>query len=171
LSSRPLTKLFAALAALIALAACSSPHHRASLGAAVPATTTTTLVTTDTWVAPIVVGPPSAHNFCTLLIAAYQHVGTLASARDLKVRQEIVADFVSITPRIIAEAPATIAPSATTYFQTVGGVLSTLNAHGLNVANLKPGQSNSGLLSAKMQSATEALNTYTAQSCHYTIGG
>lgn len=146
------------------MSACGG-HHAAGSGGP-----TTTLVTSDRWAPPTTDGTASVANFCTLIVADYQHLAELSAAANLKVREQIVSDAVRFAPRVISAAPSNIASPAARYLGSMAQVLGALDAAGLNAANLKSGAA--GLLfDPKVQSAGNQVIAYTAQHCHYQIGG
>jgi hypothetical protein len=159
---RVLAVLLATAAGLTLVAGCSG-------SSAAKRTTGTTLITADDWSVPPVSGPPSAANFCTLLIAGYQHLGTNPRAANLRVREQIVGDFVNLEPRLVAEAPAAIKADATRYLGAVAETLAALNKVGLDSGKLRPGQL-PALLTRQMQQAATGVTSYSERYCHYTIG-
>lgn len=146
-------------------AGCSASH--ANTGA----TARTTLITSDSWSPPVVSGPPSVAAFCTLLVAAYRHEGTLPLAASLKVREDIVRDYVELAPEMTAKAPPSIAPAAKLYINGVADAMAALNQVGLNAGKLKPGQIAVNLLSPQMRTAAGVVQSFSRTKCHYTIGG
>ncbi|MDQ2728138.1 MAG: hypothetical protein M3Y91_09825 [Actinomycetota bacterium] len=152
-----------------AVGACGGGHRSTKA----PASTTSApaVVATDTWKPPDVPGPPSTAKFCTLLVAQYQHIKTNTIAVSLKVRQQIVADYVRFTPTVVAAAPPEIAPAAATYLQGTAKILSLLNAAGLNAAKTPPGSIGTVLLDPQYNAASTRAVAFAQQNCHYDIGG
>jgi hypothetical protein len=138
---------------------------------ATASTTTARVLTADRWRPPVIPGPPSKEKFCALLIAQYQHIQTNTIAANLKVRQQIVGDYVRFTPTVIAAAPPDIAPAATTYLQDTAKILSLLNAAGLDSAKTPRGSIGTILLDPRYTSATTQTLAYSQQNCHFDIGG
>ena len=153
------------LAAVAATTGCSS-HAKSSAP-----TTSTTLITADAWSPPAVSGPPSTGTFCTLLVAAYKHIGTLPLAANLKVKQDIVRDYVGFEPRVVAQAPPSIKADANVYLGAVASTLAALNQVGLDASKLKPGQIGVDLLSPQVEAASTVVLSFSRSSCHYAIGG
>lgn len=146
--------------------ACGGGHSRPNAqGQGTP------LIASDTWTPPVVTGPASAANFCTLLVATYQHVGQLPEAANSQVRQQMVRDYVDVTPRTIAAAPRPIAPAARLYLNAVAQILADLNQVGLNAQKLPRGQLGPLLLDPKIKAAGTKVIAYSQQYCHYPIGG
>lgn len=160
---RTLVAPLAALAAMTAVGACgggvtSHASRSSSVGA-------------DTWTPPAISGPPSTAKFCTLLVAGYQHLGQIPNAVSNKVRQDIVADFIAVVPKVIAAAPAEIAGPAAIYLRSVAQILSDLDRVGLNAQKLAPGQLSPLLLDPTIKAAGTKVIAYSQANCHYTIGG
>jgi hypothetical protein len=156
----------AGLVAVVASAAgCGGGAHHAA-----DASPSTTLVTVDHWSPPVVVGPPSSANFCTLLVANYQHLNSLADAPKLRVRQQIVTDYVAFTPKVIASAPGSIQAAASVYLGSIATVLRQLNSVGLDSAKLHSGDVAALLLNPKVRVAGDSVLAYSADDCHYDIG-
>jgi hypothetical protein len=152
-------------AVAITLTACGGHAAARSTGP------TTTLITADNWTLPATTGPPSTANFCTLLVATYSHEGQLPQAANNKVRQSIVADYVTAAPGVIAAAPPSIAPAAKLYLHTVAQILADLNRVGLNAQKLPKGQLGPLLLDPKIKAAGTSVVNFSQRYCHYTIGG
>lgn len=146
------------------LTGCGGGHSSADSGP------TTTLLTADRWTPPAATGPPSTAKFCTLLVADYQHLASLAAAPKLKVRQEIITDYVDFAPTVIAFAPPTIAVAAKLYLDSIATVLRNLNAVGLDAQKLRTGAGISLLLDPNVRTAGDAVLNFSAQYCHYDIG-
>ena len=158
----------AVLTGVGAVGACGGNH---SSKASTSATSTPTVVTADRWKPPVVAGPPSTAKFCTLLVAQYQHVQTNALAVTLKIRQQIVADYVRFTPTVIAAAPPEISPAATTYLQGIAKILSLLNAADMDAAKTPRGSIGTILLDPQFNAASTQAIAFAQQNCHYDIGG
>jgi hypothetical protein len=158
-------RIAAGVATIVGLAGCGAGHAAKAAGP------TTTLITTDSWVPPAVSGPPSTAGFCTLLVATYRHVGELPQAANLKVRQQIVADYITTAPKVIAAAPPLIAPAAQLYLSGVSRILADLNQVGLDSNKLPAGQLGPLLLDPKIKDAGNRVITFSLANCHYTIGG
>lgn len=148
-------------------AACGGSHHAPKTSP----NTQVTAVRADDWHPPVVSGPPSTANFCTLLVAQYTHIKTNVLAVNLRVRQQIVHDYITFTPNVIAAAPPDIAPAATVYLQAIARVLGDLNAVGLNAAKAPPGQVGAVLTDPQIQAAGAQVLGYSQQYCHYDISG
>jgi hypothetical protein len=116
-------------------------------------------------------GPPSRTAFCTGLTALYQHAALVPDATNLRVQQQIVADFVGFEPSVVAAAPAEIAPAAKLYLGRVAGVLAALNRVSLNAAKLQPGALIPYLFDPTVKAAGTKVVAFAATDCHYTIGG
>lgn len=130
---------------------------------------TTTLITADHWTAPASTGVRSEANFCRLLIADYQHLGSLGDAANVRVKQAIVSDVVSFAPTVIAAAPLSILADASQYLRSIAQFLTALNAAGLNAQHLQNGAAGV-LLDPKVKQAGQQVMAYSAQYCHYDIG-
>jgi len=146
------------------LTGCAS-HHAASTGP------TTTLVTADQWAPPVMSGPPTTGEFCTGLVAVYQHLGNIAAAPRLQVRQQIIGDYVNFAPALIASAPPSIAAAAKLYIGSIAIALRDLDAVDLNAQKLRTGQVLGLLLNPTVRSAGNAVLAFSSQYCHYDIGG
>ncbi|MGH9056923.1 MAG: hypothetical protein ACRDYY_13845 [Acidimicrobiales bacterium] len=149
-------------------AGCGSPAARSATPRKAPATP---LITADTWALPAVSGPPSTANFCTLLVATYTHEGRLPFARDQKVREEMVADYVRAEPRVAAAAPPQIAPAARTYLGAVAGILADMDRAGLDAKKVPHGSLGPYLLDPRVTAAGDQVLAFSQNYCHYTIGG
>lgn len=159
-------RLLAALAIAVVVAGCGS--HPAGRRASTP---TTTLIAEDTWHLPPVSGPPSQQGFCTLLVAAYTHVGKLPEAANLHVREQMVGDFVGSAPAIIASAPPPIASQAKVYLTAVSQILQAFEHAGLDSSKLPKGELAPLLLDPRIKAAGNQVLDYSETECHYTIGG
>ncbi|MDQ6837517.1 MAG: hypothetical protein M3137_04030, partial [Actinomycetota bacterium] len=149
-----------------AASACGSEHHpRAST----PTTSAASPLASDPWKPPVVAGPPSTAKFCTLLVADYDHLGTNPRAANLKVRQQIIGDFISFTPTVIAAAPTPIAAAAATYLGGITQILTILNAAGLNAAKTPQGSIGMILLDPQVSAASTQVLSFAQQNCHYNI--
>jgi hypothetical protein len=157
--------------AIIFLAGCSGGSHPISKRPAhTPSVTPSTLLGSDVWTLPAVPGPPSTANFCTLLTAVYRHEGLIPEAEPA-VKVQIVDDYVSAVPEMIAEAPPSIAADANTYLTQTGKALGALAAAGLDYKKVPPGTFTALLLDPTVKSAGDAVLAFSQQQCHYTIGG
>lgn len=125
----------------------------------------------DNWHPPTVSGPPSTANFCTLLVATYQHIKTNTIATTLAVRRQIIGDYIDFTPKVIAEAPPSIAPAASTYLQGITSVLRDLNQARLNTAKAPQAQIGAVLTDPQVQAASIQVLAFSNQNCHYDITG
>lgn len=163
----------AALALAIAagpgwLSACGAHQPPSGTGRAKPPVTA---VRSDVWHPPTVSGPPSTANFCTLLVAAYQHIKTNVIAVNLGVRQQIVRDYIGFTPKVVAAAPPQIAPAASVYLPAIARVLGDLSAVGLDAAKTPPGQIGAIITDPNVQAASAQVLAFSQQYCHYDIAG
>jgi hypothetical protein len=157
--------LLAALGALaIALSACGGSHApRRAAGEA------TAALRRDIWNPPQAFGPPSTAKFCKLLVYQYEHLGELPFAASLKIKEQIVGDYISFTPTVIAAAPPQIAPAAKTYLDSVAEILADLRRVGLQAAKLPRGTLGPLLLAPAIRSAAQQVLDFSQQQCHYTI--
>jgi hypothetical protein len=156
------------LMALAVLSACGGSHEtQARPRTSVPVTA----VRVDTWKPPVVRGPPSTEKFCTLLVADYTHLKTNVIAANMKIRQQIIGDYIRYTPTVIAAAPPTITVAATLYLSSIAEVLSILNSVGLNAARAPPGQIGTVLTDPAVQAASTQVLGFSQQYCHYNIAG
>lgn len=130
-----------------------------------------TAVAADHWVPPTVPGPPSTAKFCTLLVADYMHIQTNAIATTMKVRQQIVGDYVRFTPTVVGAAPPPIAAPATLYLSSIAKLLGILNKVGLDASKAPPGQVGAILLDPQVRAAGTQVFAYSKQYCHYDITG
>ncbi|MGI8752578.1 MAG: hypothetical protein ACR2MN_09760 [Acidimicrobiales bacterium] len=153
---------------VLAMTACGSSHDAKK---STPTTAAVTSVTSDRWKPPQVPGPASTAKFCALLVAQYDHIGTNTRAANLKVRQQIVADYVRFTPTVIDAAPPQIAPAATTYLQSVAKILGLLNSAGLDPAKTPRGSIGAILLDPQVAAASAQVLSFSEQYCHYDIAG
>lgn len=119
---------------------------------------------------PAVSGPPSTSNFCTLLVATYTHEARLPFARDQKVREEIVADYVKAEPHVAAAAPPEIAPAARTYLGAVARILADLGRAGLDAKKVPHGELGPLLLDPQVKAAGDQVLAFSQSYCHYVIG-
>lgn len=149
--------------ALVALTGCGG-HGRHS------SAPTTTLLQTDEWKAPVVSGPPSSQNFCTVLVAMYSHQGEMTIAAPA-VKKRILTDFISTVPEALANAPADIAAPARTYLTGLSGVLNAVVNAGLDYKKVPAGTFTPLLLDPKIKAAGTQVLDYSRTVCHYTIGG
>jgi hypothetical protein len=128
------------------------------------------LLQSDTWVAPHVSGPPSPGNFCTFLVAIYEHEAQLPLAATTKVKEEIVEDYVDTVPKALAEAPADIAGPAQTYLRSVAELLTYLVQAGFNPQKVRGSDLAAILLDPSVKSAGNQVLAYSSEYCHYDIG-
>lgn len=150
------------VAAVVLAGACSGAAHKAS-------GPTTTLVKVDTWTAPAV-GAPGTSSFCTLVTAVYRHMAEVPFAADKKVRSQMVGDYVSTAPAMIASAPLAIASDARLYISSVAQILSALRSAGLNTRKLSGTQVGSILIDPNVKTAGNNVISFVQDNCHYTIG-
>lgn len=148
--------------ALILLSACGHPSHR-------QAAPTTTLLQNDTWKPPVVTGPPSARNFCSVLVAMYEHQTQLPVATT-RVKEQILSDFVATVPEALASAPADIAAPARTYLTSLAHLLDALARNGLDYKKVPGGTLTPLLLDPSIKAAGNQVLSYSRTVCHYTIG-
>ncbi len=127
--------------------------------------------TVDRWHPPQVTGPPSTSNFCTLLVADYRHVATLTAARGTAAKERIADDFANLMPRVIAEAPPSIAAAARTYLTDVATIVRAISEAGLNPSKVKSTEPAELIKSPQFRAAGQQLLTFSADDCHYVIGG
>lgn len=157
------------MALLAGTTGCTSARHRSA-----PPASTTTLppgaITTDVWVPPHLSGGPSQANFCTAVTAIYRHEAELPHVASTSVSADILGDYISYTPTVIAAAPPTIASSAATYMRAVADYLGELLTAKLNMRNLAAGAL-SPLVGTNVSTAYADLHQYVQANCHYTIGG
>lgn len=116
-------------------------------------------------------GTASEANFCTLLVATYQHIGQLPLSADNTIREHIVNDYITTAPRVIAAAPPPIAAAAATYLTSVAQILTDLDKVGLNAQKLPQGQLGPLLLDPRIKAAGAAVIAYAQNNCHYAVGG
>lgn len=156
-----------AAALLLCLSACSGAH-RGQTGTATSLPPGT--ITVDRWSPPALSGGPSLANFCAALTAVYRHMADLPHVVSRKVSKEILSDYVSYAPTVIAESPPDVRGSASLYVGTVSAYL-----HQLVRADLDMGRLTSGALqpltSPSVDAAYSSLSGYAQTKCHYTIGG
>lgn len=105
-----------------------------------------------------------------MLTALYRHMIELPHATDRSVTKEIVGDYVSYAPKVAAEAPAAIRPTAGTYLSAVSGYLAALAGAGFNLGKL-PAGSLGALTEPAVVSAAKELFAYARSTCRYSIGG
>ncbi len=167
-SRRPSGGLVAAAVALaVVLGACSAGHR----GNAGPATTLPPgTITVDRWIPPTLSGGPSPANFCAALTAVYQHMAELPHVLSTKVSEDILSDYVSYAPTVIAEAPPEVRDSASAYVTAVSTYLQQLIQAGLDLGRL-PAGALQPLATPSVNAAYSSLYGYSQTECHYTIGG
>ncbi len=156
-----------AAGAALALGACSSGHRDAQTA---QVTLPPGTVTVDRWTPPVLSGPPSTANFCAALTAIYQHTAELPHVLSKKVSEDILSDYVSYAPTVIAESPSVVHSSAAVYMGAVSNYLRQLVRADLDLGRLPPG-SLQGLSAPSVQTAYSSLFGYSQMECHYTIGG
>jgi hypothetical protein len=132
---------------------------------------TTTLVTSDKWHPPSVAPVPSTTGYCTAVVAIYRHVADLPHAATQKVRQEIVADYLSEVPTMIAAAPQAIASDSKLYFSSVAEILADLQRAGLDPKKLSDPNLRQVLLDPAVKASGDRVITFVKVNCNYTIGG
>jgi hypothetical protein len=152
--------MLAAVVLAMAAGACGGPSPAG--GAHAPAEV-------DRWTPPRVSGPPSAANFCTLLLASYKHVNTVASLKDVKVRDEVLGDWVKEVPPLLAEAPPTIAAPAKVYLTAVAGVLDHLARRPMTSADAGGSTMLATLTNPAVVQAGNQLFAFSRQYCHYDL--
>ncbi len=155
-------------ATAVAASACGAGHPSKGTTAT---TSASSPLTSDRWKPPVVPGPPSTPKFCTLLVADYDHLGTSARAVNLKVRQQIVGDFVTFTPTVIGAAPPSIAAPAAAYLGGITRILTLLNTAGLNGAKTPQGSIGQVLLAPQFKAAGPPVTAFAQQHCRYDISG
>jgi hypothetical protein len=132
--------------------------------------TPTTAVAADTWSPPAVGATRGTANFCALLAAVYRHEATLSNVPNPRVREDIVADYIRLVPRLIALAPPTIAPAARLYLTSIAAVLGSLENVALDASKLPHAQLAPLLLDPKVKAAGDNVMAFSQSVCHYTIG-
>ncbi|HET6875795.1 MAG TPA: hypothetical protein VFH70_13495 [Acidimicrobiales bacterium] len=158
-----LALLVAFAVGIAVLAGCGRPsHHQAA--------PTTTLIHTDSWTPPPVTGPPSSHNFCTVLVAMYAHQTQLPVAT-MAVKKQILSDFAATVPEALATAPPDIEPSARTYLTSLASLLRALVKYGFDYKKVPAGSLTPLLLDPSVKAAGTQVLSYSRTVCHYTIGG
>ena len=156
-------KVGLALAALaLAAGACSGGHPRSS-------GPTTTLLTRDRWTPPALTGGPSTQNFCTAVVAVYRHMAQLPSATT-SVKEQILGDYVSEAPTMVAEAPPAVAADARLYIPGVAVILGDLQNAGLNGKKITDSRIAELLLDPKVKAAGSNVIAFVQANCNYTIG-
>jgi hypothetical protein len=155
--------MVASLAAAAVLTGCGGSAHQAS-------GPTTTLLQRDDWTAPIVRGPASDANFCTVIIAMYQHQAQLPSA-PVRIKEQILGDFVSTVPEALAAAPPAIAAAAHTYLTDLAALLAALARNGLDYKTIPAGTLAPLVLDPNVKAAASQVLAYSQTVCHYSIGG
>ncbi len=162
--SRPL--IAAALAVAFGLTGCSAGHGRAQPAATLPPGT----ITVDRWIPPVLSGGPSTSNFCTALTAVYQHMADLQHVVSKKVAEDMLSDYVSYAPTVIAESPPDMHTNASLYIGAVSSYLHDLVVAGLDLGHLRAGALQP-LANPRVNAAYSSLYGYSQTECHYTIGG
>lgn len=114
-------------------------------------------------------GPPSAANFCSLLTAVYEHEAELPRAASAKVKAQIIGDYVSTVPRIVAQAPPEIAPAARTYLEGIASILHDLGGAGFDYRKLPAGTLGQFLLDPKLKAAGNQVIAYSQNTCHFDL--
>ena len=152
------------LACLIVVSSgCSGGHRPKSVGPPP--------ITADTWKPPAVTGGASSQNFCSLLVATYEHEAQIPMAANNKVKEEMLQDYVSTVPAIVSDAPPAISHAAGVYLPSVAKLLSDLIRVGLDSQKLKGGNLASLLLDPRIKSAGNQVLAYSQSQCHYNISG
>lgn len=151
---------------VLGAAACSGGHgNRAAPGPAAPGS-----ITVDAWKPPQLTGPPSAAGFCSGLVAIYRHMAELSHAGSVRVTKQILSDYVTFAPTLVAQSPASLHPAAAAYIDAVAGYLQTLARAGLDFSRL-PAGSLAPLSSPAVGAAYSQLTSFSSSQCHYVIGG
>lgn len=155
------TALAAAALVLAGATACGGarPAPKAAPGA----------VAADRWAPPRAAGPPSVGGFCALLVADYRHIAAVARAPKLSVREQIVKDYVSFAPAVMAAAPPQIAPAARLYLTSIATVMGDLDAAGLDAAKVSGTRAATLVTDPQVVSAGDQLLAFSRQYCHYDI--
>lgn len=149
------------------VSACSSGHGaRAGTATTLPPGT----VTVDRWSPPALSGGPSRANFCAALTSVYRHMAELPHVVSRKVSKDILSDYVSYAPTVIAESPPDVRGSAALYVGTVSAYLRQLVRADLEMGHLTSGALQP-LTSPSVNAAYSSLSGYAQTQCHYTIGG
>jgi hypothetical protein len=145
-----------------ALAGCGRSHDAS-------AASKTPVITSDHWTPPAVSDKPSSASFCTLVVAIYRHEAELPEAATQKLRKQILGDYISLLPRIVASAPPQVSSASKTYFDEAGKVFNELEQTGLVSSKLQAG-SLAGLATPAFEKASAEVLSYTQKYCHYSIG-
>ena len=132
---------------------------------------TTTLVKVDKWRAPEVAQTPSTDGYCTSVVSIYKHVALLPYAANQKVRMEMVNDYLSEVPTMVATAPAPVSDDSKLYFGTVGELLGDLQKAGLNPNRLSDPNLGHLLLDPGIKAAGDRVIKFVKDNCNYAIGG
>jgi hypothetical protein len=156
-----LPAILAGLSAVAAACASSGAHHASG--------TSGQLIRTDNWSPPALAGAPSAATFCALVTAVYEHEAELPRAATTKVKEQIVGDYISAVPQMVAAAPPDIAPAARTYFEGIARILRDLTRAGLDYRKLPAGTLGPLLLDPAMKAAGNQVIAYSQTTCHYNL--
>ncbi len=114
---------------------------------------------------------PSTTGYCTAVVSVYRHVADLPHAATQKVRQEIVTDYLSEVPTMIAAAPQTIASDSKVYFTSVAEILADLQKAGLDPKKVSDPNLRQVLLDPGIKASGDRVITFVKNNCNYTIGG
>lgn len=160
---RPLRVLAVLVCLIVTTSGCSNNHASKRSGPS--------LITADNWTAPVVTGGASPQNFCTLLVAMYEHEAQIPLAANNKIKEQMLQDYVNTTPRTVSEAPPTVARAAGIYLPSVAKLLADLIRVGLDSQKLRGGNLASLLLDPRIKSAGNEVLAYSRSQCHYNISG
>jgi hypothetical protein len=98
-------------------------------------------------------------------------VATIAAARSPKAKERIADDFVDLMPRVVAEAPPSIAAAARTYLTDVAIIVKAISQAGLEPSRVRSTQPADLIKSPQFQAAGRRVLAFSTQECHYVIGG
>ena len=115
-------------------------------------------------------GGPSTQNFCTAVVAVYRHMTQLPFASTAKVKEQILGDYVSETPAMVAAAPPAVAADARLYLTAVAVILDDLQKAGLNGKKITDPRLADLLLDPKVKASGRNVIAFVQDNCHYTIG-
>lgn len=156
--------MLAAVAVAVLAASCSAGGHPRSTGP------TTTLLTADRWSPPALTGGPSTQNFCAVVVAVYMHMAQLPFAATTKVKEQILGDYVSTAPTMVAAAPPPVAADAKVYIPGVAVILGDLRDAGLNGKKITDPRVADLLLDPRVKAAGRNVISFVQDNCHYSIG-
>lgn len=148
----------------VLVSSCSGGGHPRSTGP------TTTLLTADRWSPPVVNGGPSTQNFCALAVSVYTHMAQLPFAATTRIKEQILGDYVSTAPMMVAAAPAPVADDAKVYITGVAVILGDLRDAGLNGKKITDPRVADLLLDPRVKAAGRNVIAFVQDNCHYSIG-